>query len=140
MWHVSYRPEVEDDVVNAVTWYDDKRSGLGDEFLLEYLAAIQRFHPFFADDLHAEALDRLLSRLTAKPWNVKIHETYPHGEGVATYLARYLKGEPIKDSRLIDLRDGDIRLMERYRRRGFRRDIGLSRRFTGGAVSLSTIA
>jgi len=42
MWHLSYRPEVEDDVVNAVTWYDDKRSGLGDEFLLEYLAAIQR--------------------------------------------------------------------------------------------------
>jgi hypothetical protein len=48
MWHVSYRPEVEDDVVNAVTWYDDKRSGLGDEFLLEYLAAIQRIrnNPF----------------------------------------------------------------------------------------------
>jgi hypothetical protein len=44
MWHLSYRPEVEDDVVNAVTWYDDKRSGLGDEFLLEYLAAIQRIH------------------------------------------------------------------------------------------------
>ena len=42
MWHLSYRPEVEDDVVNAVTWYDDKRSRLGDEFLLEYLAAIQR--------------------------------------------------------------------------------------------------
>jgi hypothetical protein len=42
MWHLSYRPEVEDDIVNAVTWYDDKRSGLGDEFLLEYLAAIQR--------------------------------------------------------------------------------------------------
>ncbi len=30
MWHVSYRPEVEDDIVNAVTWYADKRSGLGD--------------------------------------------------------------------------------------------------------------
>jgi len=42
MWHLSYRPEVEDDIVNGVTWYDDKRSGLGYEFLLEYLAAIQR--------------------------------------------------------------------------------------------------
>jgi hypothetical protein len=41
MWHLSYRPEVEDDIVNGVTWYDDKRSGLGYEFLLEYLAAIQ---------------------------------------------------------------------------------------------------
>ena len=42
MWHLSYRPEVEVDVVDAVTWYDDKRAGLGDELLLEYLAAIQR--------------------------------------------------------------------------------------------------
>jgi hypothetical protein len=42
MWHLSYRPEVEDDVVKAVIWYDDKQAGLGDELLLEYLAAIQR--------------------------------------------------------------------------------------------------
>lgn len=42
MWQLSYRPEVEDDIVAAVDWYDDKRSGLGDEFLSDYLAAIQR--------------------------------------------------------------------------------------------------
>jgi len=42
MWQQSYRPEVEHDVVDAVTWYDDKRPGLGDEFLLEFLAAIPR--------------------------------------------------------------------------------------------------
>jgi len=42
MWNLSYRPEVEDDIVDAVTWYDDKQFGLGDELLLEYLAAIQR--------------------------------------------------------------------------------------------------
>ncbi len=42
MWHLSYRPEVEEDIVDAVTWYDDKRLGLGDELLFEYLAAIQR--------------------------------------------------------------------------------------------------
>lgn len=41
MWQLSYRPEVEDDVVDAFTWYDDKRPGLGDEFLLEYLAGIR---------------------------------------------------------------------------------------------------
>ena len=28
MWHLSYRPEVEDDVFDTVTWYDDKRPGL----------------------------------------------------------------------------------------------------------------
>ena len=42
MWQLSYRPEVEDDVVDAITWYGDKRPGLGDEFLLEYLAGIRR--------------------------------------------------------------------------------------------------
>lgn len=42
MWHLSYRPEVEEDIVDAITWYDDKRRGLGDELLFEYLAAIQR--------------------------------------------------------------------------------------------------
>ncbi len=42
MWLLSYRPEVEDDVVAAVVWDDDKRVGLGDEFLIEYLAAIAR--------------------------------------------------------------------------------------------------
>lgn len=36
------RIEVEDDVIAAVVWYDDKRAGLGDEFLSEYPAAIQR--------------------------------------------------------------------------------------------------
>lgn len=42
MRFLSYRPEVEDDLVTAVAWYDDKRTGLGDEFLSEYLAAIRR--------------------------------------------------------------------------------------------------
>lgn len=37
-----FRPEVEDDLVAAVRWYDDKRRGLGDEFLGEYLAAVRR--------------------------------------------------------------------------------------------------
>lgn len=42
MWQLSYRPEVEDDVVAAVAWYDDKRRGLGEKFLSEYLDAIRR--------------------------------------------------------------------------------------------------
>ena len=42
MWRLSYRPEVEDDVVDAVQWYEDKRPGLGDEFIGESLAAVRR--------------------------------------------------------------------------------------------------
>ena len=42
MWTLSYRPEVEDDLVAAVDWYDRKQFGLGEDFLAEYLAAIRR--------------------------------------------------------------------------------------------------
>ena len=42
MWYLTYRPEVEDDVCDAAAWYDDKRAGLGDEFIAEYVSAIRR--------------------------------------------------------------------------------------------------
>ena len=51
----------------------------------------------------------LLIRLghpTKTPWNVRIMERYRHGAGVVTYLARYLRGGPIKNTRLVAY-DGD---------------------------------
>jgi hypothetical protein len=46
-------------------------------------------------------------------WNVKIMDRYEHGQGVATYLARYLKGGPLSNGRLVDCRNGMVRF--RYR-------------------------
>jgi len=46
----------------------------------------------------------LLNRLghpTKTRWNVHIMERYTHGAGVVTYLARYLRGGPIKNARLV---------------------------------------
>jgi putative transposase/transposase-like zinc-binding protein len=46
----------------------------------------------------------LLNRLghpTQTKWNVRIMERYRHGAGVVTYLARYLRGGPIKNARLV---------------------------------------
>jgi hypothetical protein len=46
----------------------------------------------------------LLNRLghpTKTKWNVRIMERYGHGAGVVTYLARYLRGGPIKNARLV---------------------------------------
>jgi hypothetical protein len=46
----------------------------------------------------------LLNRLghgQKTPWNVRIMERYAHGAGVMTYLARYLRGGPIKNVRLV---------------------------------------
>jgi hypothetical protein len=34
-------------------------------------------------------------------WNVHIRERYRHGAGVVTYLARYLRGGPLKNARLV---------------------------------------
>ena len=51
----------------------------------------------------------LLNRLghaQKTPWNAHIRERYRHGAGVVTYLARYLRGGPIKNARLVAW-DGD---------------------------------
>jgi hypothetical protein len=56
---------------------------------------------------------QLLAQVQSKAWNVKIHEKYKHGQGVATYLARYLKSGPLKNHRLIRLEDDQIHF--RYR-------------------------
>jgi hypothetical protein len=54
----------------------------------------------------------LLYRLNG-PWNVKIHEAYRDGQSVTTYLARYIKGGPMGNSRLINEQDGEVKF--RYR-------------------------
>jgi hypothetical protein len=55
-------------------------------------------------------------------WNVRIMERYRHGAGVVTYLARYLRGGPIKNARLVAY-DGD-RVTFTYRARHEETDAG----------------
>lgn len=55
----------------------------------------------------------LLNKVGRMTWNVKILEHYGHGVGVAKYLARYLKGGPLSNRRLVSNSDGVIRF--RYR-------------------------
>ena len=67
----------------------------------------------------------LLNRLghpTKTKWNVRIMERYRHGAGVVTYLARYLRGGPIKNARLVAY-DGD-RVTFTYRARQEEADAG----------------
>jgi hypothetical protein len=45
--------------------------------------------------------ERVLVKLGKKKWHVKIMERYAHGAGVATYLARYLRGGPMRDRRIV---------------------------------------
>jgi hypothetical protein len=56
------------------------------------------------EPMRLQQLLNLLNRLghpTKTPWNVRIMERYPHGAGVVTYLARYLRGGSIKNARLV---------------------------------------
>lgn len=54
-----------------------------------------------------------MNRLGRVPWNVKIFDRYEHGRGVVRYLARYLRGGPIGNHRLLEVRNGEVHF--RYR-------------------------
>lgn len=43
----------------------------------------------------------LLNKLGRKKWNVCIRERYAHGNGVLTYLGRYLRGGPMSNRRIV---------------------------------------
>jgi hypothetical protein len=54
--------------------------------------------------MRPQQLLNLLNRLghpTKTKWHVRIMERYRHGAGVVTYLARYLRGGPFKNARLV---------------------------------------
>jgi hypothetical protein len=53
--------------------------------------------------------ERVLVKLGKKKWHVKIMERYEHGTGVLTYLARYLKGGPIRDGRIVGFDGQSVR-------------------------------
>jgi len=53
------------------------------------------------DGKRPQAMANELNRLGRVRWNVYLKERYPHGRGVVTYLARYLKGGPIANGRLL---------------------------------------
>ena len=71
--------------------------------------ALAREDLVLPEDLRRQQLLNLLMRLghpRKTKWNVRIMERYRHGAGVVTYLARYLRGGPIKNARLVAW-DGD---------------------------------
>lgn len=63
--------------------------------------------------MNEAALEAMLKKVSKVDWNVKILKRYKSGVGVATYLARYLKGGPIGNSRLLAI-DNDF-VTFRYR-------------------------
>ena len=44
----------------------------------------------------------LLDEVQHTPWHVRIEPPYADGRGLVIYLARYLRGGPLKNHRLVD--------------------------------------
>jgi hypothetical protein len=63
-----------------------------------------------------QQMANLLNKLGRTKWNVHIRERYPHGAGVLTYLARYIRGGPLANRRLVACENG--RVTFRYRVKG----------------------
>jgi hypothetical protein len=84
------------------------------------LAAIRR--AFSQGQLHLpegmrpQPCANLLNKLGRQRWNVYIRERYPYGQGVLTYLARYLRGGPFANQRLVSCGAGEVTF--RYRVNG----------------------
>ena len=51
----------------------------------------------------------ILKRTQSKKWNVNLQSRYDHGRGVASYLARYVRGGPIRNHQL-RINDGRVTL------------------------------
>jgi hypothetical protein len=75
------------------------------EALEALLAAGKLAWPPDLDELAVRALLHDAQQLT---WHVRIEPPYAHGRGLVVYLARYLRGGPIKNYRLVDCAAGRV--------------------------------
>ncbi len=73
-----------------------------------------------------QGLRRLFVALAKKDWYVRLKERYAHGQGVMKYLARYVKGGPISDTRVCRVDDTRVTFRYRDQRDGQRQGITLS--------------
>jgi hypothetical protein len=69
-------------------------------------------------DLSIERGRSLLNKLGRKKWNVYFCERYEHGQGVLVYLARYVRGGPLKNSQLTEVSDDHVTFRYRSHRKG----------------------
>jgi len=71
------------------------------------------------EGMRPQSFLNLLTRLghpRKTTWNVHIRERYAHGVGVVTYLARYLRGGPLKNARLVAYDGARVTFTYRARR------------------------
>jgi len=79
-------------------------------------AAVQRGALMLPDGMPPQHWAILRNKLGRQKWNVHIRERYPHGTGVLTYLARYIRGGPLANQRLVSCTPEAVTM--RYRLNG----------------------
>lgn len=70
--------------------------------------ALQQNRLILPSDMSSQQFINLLNKLGRKKWNVKVCEKYEHGNGILTYLARYLRGGPISNTRIKNVTDTHV--------------------------------
>ena len=65
-----------------------------------------------------QKLKNLLNQLGRKKWNVCIRERYGHGTGVVAYLARYVRGGPMSNQKLLCVDEAGVTFRYRDHRDG----------------------
>jgi hypothetical protein len=83
-----------------LVWGPALRDQFRDRFLRELGRLLEQGRLVLPADLDRQAARELLAAVGEKPWNVRIEKPYRHGRGLAVYLARYLRGGPVKNHRL----------------------------------------
>jgi len=63
-------------------------------------------------------MEDLLRAAAGKKWNVRLESRYGHGEGVAKYLSRYVRGGAMANTRVVDAADGRVRFRYKDHRDG----------------------
>jgi hypothetical protein len=63
-----------------------------------------------------QQMENLLNTLGRTKWHVHMRARYAHGTGVLTYLARYRRGGPLSNTRLVSCAEGEVTF--RYRVNG----------------------
>ena len=78
------------------------------KFLYYLREALRNDRITIPNGMRLQQVYNLLNKLGRKKWNVHVKETYAHGQGVLIYLSRYLRGGPISNKRIVNIKDGNV--------------------------------
>lgn len=79
------------------------------KFLWTLRCAIQRGELKLPGEASSERCLNLLNKLGRRKWNVHLRERYDHGAGVMHYLARYVRGGPLRNGQLIAVNETQVK-------------------------------